>query len=190
MGSYTIIADTSRSIIELLRAKMTPEPMQKQEMIGLCEPGDRGSYILGIHLFNIEENGELRQVNPVNLGGDERRNPPLTLSLSYMISVMSKSDISSRAIDEQRILGKAAQVLHDYRRIPEEHLVGTIKDYNENIEINLMNLTLEEKVRIWSSFNEPYRLSMFYKVGPINLESDIIRKTKRVVDMSVTIKEK
>ena len=61
MGSYTIIADVSRSIVEMLRKTMIPEPIQKEEEIGLCSPNDRGNHILGIYLYDLDENPEKKE---------------------------------------------------------------------------------------------------------------------------------
>ena len=53
----------------------------------------------------------------------------------------------------------------------------------------MQTIELEEKVKVWSMFSEPYKLSAFYTVGPINVDSTVIRvPSKRVV--SVDIKSK
>ncbi len=39
----------------------------------------------------------------------------------------------------------------------------------------MLPLELEEKVKIWSMFNESYRLSIFFSLGPVLIESKHIK---------------
>lgn len=190
MGSYTAIADVSRSIIELLKNELVPEPIKKQESIGLCPPNDRGSNILGLYLYNMEENPDTRSREKIVLDKEHFKDPPMSLNLYYMLFAYSDSEPLTRTIDEQRILGKAIQKLNDYRRIPEKYLMGTIKENNEIIDIQMVNLSLEEKVKTWSLFSQPYKISAFYKVGPIYIEADNIKSFKRVTEVNISIQEK
>ena len=53
MAKYTVIADTCRTVVEMLKDNLVPEPMSKPESIGVCDPKDRGNFVLGIHPYNI-----------------------------------------------------------------------------------------------------------------------------------------
>ena len=99
-------------------------------------------------------------------------------------------DLITRAVDEQRILGKAIQVLNENSQIEKEYLMGTLKENEETVSLSMINMSLEEKVRIWSLFNQPYRISAFYKVGPIFLESDKIKTFKRVQTVDISVHQK
>ncbi len=46
----------------------------------------------------------------------------------------------------------------------------------------MLNLPLEEKLRIWNIPNVAYKTSLFYKVGPIEIQSEKTRDIQRVVD--------
>ncbi|OEF97127.1 DUF4255 domain-containing protein [Desulfuribacillus alkaliarsenatis] len=180
MDSYEVIADVSRSLVELLRKNLTPEPVAKEELIGLCPPYEAGNYILGLHMYNIEEKKNMGTQRMLNISPGVQKDPPIPLMLYYMLTVYSKTELANRAIDEQRILGRAMQVFHDFSK-----LKG-----NPHIEISAIQMSMDDKAKIWSIFNQPYQLSLYYSVGPVYLESDIIRDTKPVVDFKVDIQSK
>ena len=190
MGSYTVIADVSRSIIEILRSRLVPEPVKKAETIGLCPPNDRGNNILGLYLYDIEENPDTRSREKIILDKEHYKDPPISLNLYYMLFAYSDSEPITRSIDEQRILARAIQQLNDNRRIPEEYLQGTVKENHENIDIQMINIGLDEKVKIWSLFNQPYKISAFYKVGPVFMEADKIKSFKRVTEVNISVQQK
>ena len=54
-------------------------------------------------------------------------------------------------------------------------------------KIELLELETEEKSRIWNIPNQPYRLSLFYKVYPVELVSEKITSITRVVETDITI---
>ena len=190
MGNYTIIADVSRSILELLKNNLVPEPIKKAENIGVCAPNDRGNNNLGLYLYDIDENPESRSMERIILDKEHYKDAPMSLNLYYMLFAYSETDLITRAIDEQRILGKAIQTLNENAQIEKEYLVGTLKENEETVAIHMINMSLEEKVRIWSLFNQPYRISAFYKVGPIFLESDKVKTVKRVQKVDISVHRK
>jgi hypothetical protein len=170
MSTYSAIADTGSTIIKLLRDNMCPEPVPNQESILMCPATEKGDYLLGLHLYDIQESGDYRQVNMVNVSERIRRHPPLALTLFYMLTVNSTAHISSKSIDEQRILGRAMQILYDYP------IIVPSASGNDNgnvppIGITPHSMTYEEKSRIWSSLNVPSRLALYYKVSPIIIDS-------------------
>lgn len=190
LGSYTIIADVSRSIVEMLRKTMIPEPIQKEEGIGLCSPNDRGNHILGIYLYDLEENPEQRSKERRYLDREHYKEPPISINLYYMLFAYSDADPANRIYDEQRILGRAIQQMNENRRLTDEYLKGTLKEKEEFIELAMIPISLEEKVRIWSLFQQPYRICAFYKAGPVFLESTKIFQTKRVKEVHILLEEK
>lgn len=190
MGSYTVIADTSNTIVEILRKTMTPEPIEKPESIGLCQPDDRNGFLLGVYLYQIQENMEMFSQEKITLDEIHYKNPPMSFYLDYMIFVHSESEINTRLIDEQRIIGRAIQQMNNHRKVPERFLMGTLKENQERIYIQAMTLSLEERSKIWSLFHQPYRTCFFYRAGPVFLDTDFIKDVKRVVSAEISIQQK
>ena len=174
MAKYSVISDVSRTIVDLLQAELVPEPVAQAEQIGVCDPHDRGNLVVGDHIYDISESGEARATNPVLQPDGSLRKPPVALNLSMMISVASKTEKETRAIDEQMIMGRVIQVLEDNRRLPEKYMPPALRASGETILVSNVPTELEEKTKIWTMFSESYKLSVFYKVGPVQLESAVV----------------
>ena len=92
MAKYSVISDVSRTIIDLLQANLVPELVGQAEQIGACDPHERGNCVVGVHIYDIRESGEMRPNTPVLQPDGTMRNPPVPLYLSMMISVASKAE--------------------------------------------------------------------------------------------------
>ena len=180
MAKYTIISDVGQAITNILREKLTPEPIDKAEKIGICEPKDRGEYIVGIHPYDIKEDLTSQKREPIHLPDGREQDPPSMIELYYMISVSSKAQIELKSAEESRIIGKVIQVFKDNQVIPQNYLPDDSKI--EKIPISMIPLEMEEKVKIWTMFGESYKLSVFYLVGPVAIESEVVRKPEKRVE--------
>ena len=180
LAKYTIISDVGQAITNILREKLTPEPIDKAEKIGICEPKDRGEYIVGIHPYDIKEDLTSQKREPIHLPDGREQDPPSMIELYYMISVSSKAQIELKSAEESRIIGKVIQVFKDNQVIPQNYLPDDSKI--EKIPISMIPLEMEEKVKIWTMFGESYKLSVFYLVGPVAIESEVVRKPEKRVE--------
>ena len=188
MGQYTAIAEVSQSIIKLLRKELFPDIIKKYEQIALSSPSNSGDVKVGLHLYEIKENSDFIQRNMISAGENILKFPPQSLTLFYLLTVYSNADKNSKAIDEQRILGKVMQILNDHPVFEKDDLLGSIGDEDESFEIIRENLSFEDKVKLWQFPNIPYQLSMVYKVQPVMIESTRIKEVKRVKDVSINIR--
>ncbi|MDQ2085362.1 DUF4255 domain-containing protein [Herbivorax sp. ANBcel31] len=190
MARYFALSEVGNSIINLLRDNMCPELIQNRDMILLCSPFDKNDFVLSLHLYDIQENGSFRNVNMINLDNERQQYPSISLTLYYMISVNIGRDIKSKAVDEQRILGRTMQILHDSPVIENSKLGNSFDEGEEPLKVVLNNLTFDEKIKLWSASNSPIKLALYYTVSPVLIESTRIKTTKRVVDMDLIIKKK
>ncbi|MFI3174331.1 MAG: DUF4255 domain-containing protein [Bacillota bacterium] len=192
MALYTVIADTSETILELLRKHMVPDVLQNKEDIGICRPDDRGTATLGIQLYHIEQNQEIKNQGRVMLDDEHFMNPPSSMHLNYMVFVRSDSAVATRSIDEQRILGRAIQVLDDNGRVKQEDLKGVLAMGENRLDMQNLVLPFEEASKIYTLFDRTFVLGVFYKVGPVFLDMAEVRRVTRVTsaDISVEMKQK
>ena len=191
MAKYSVISDVSRTIVDLLQAELVPEPVAQREQIGACDPHDRGNLVVGVHIYDISESGEARPNGPVLQPDGSLRNPPVSLYLSLMVSVASKAEKETRAIDEQMIMGRVIQVLEDNKRLPEKYMPPALRAAGEVIRVSNVPMELEEKTKIWTMFSESYKLSVFYKIGPVLLESAVVtRPATRVREIQLGTEQK
>lgn len=182
MAKYTVIADIGKGILEMLRDKLVPEPVDKSQKIGICEPKDRGDYIVGIHPYDIKEEHGGIQRESVTLPDGKVQDPPAMIEIYYMISVCSKAELEAKAMDEANIMGKIIQVLNDNPVVPNRYMPNNADNTSINVPISSLPIDMEEKVKIWTMFGEPYKLSVFYVAGPIPIDSENIHKPKRRVE--------
>lgn len=188
MGSYTVISDVGQGILGLLRRHMVPDVLPEEEQIGLCSPKETGEYRLGLYLFDIRESEGMRNEPMRWLGEETRAYPSMFLNLYYMLVPYSRSDLKFRFAEEQRILGRALQILRDYPGLNsmtyEEETV-----HSEMIQIEILDMSYEEKNRIWNGLNEESRNAIYFRVSGVELESERKQEVKRIRELQVQIEE-
>lgn len=188
MGSYTVIAETGSALVNLLRRELVPQIIQNADSIGQASPADRGDLVVCIHLYDISESAEFRQSGMVSDGVKRQKFPPAYLTLSYLITAFSSSDVKFRSEEEQRILGKVAQVCRDYSILNAETM-EFVSGGREGIRLEMQRMEPEEKLKVWNFPNLPNRLSLYYKVGPVPMESAKTRDIQRVRGMEFRAEE-
>lgn len=190
MGRYTTFAEVSTAIVTLLRDTISPEPLPKPEQIGICSPKEKDNYIVGVFLYDIEIHKEMELQSRVILDEQRYKEPPLSFSLYYMIFVNLKADSSTKQIDEQRILGRIIQQLYNYRKVPQNYLNGSIKQQQETISLQYINLSLEDKNKLYAMWNHSHETACFYKVSPVFMDTEMIYTTKRVKQIDFHVQDK
>lgn len=189
MSKYTAIADVSAALVELLRANLVPEPIMNPAQIDLCFPYEKGDLLLGVYLYEVRNSESVRVTNKINVNVSEQQYPPVHLSLYYMITAFSASDLKFRAMDDYKILGRVMQTLYDNAVIDLKKLNANDQSLIQNIRLEMLNPDSDERGRLWAFPNLPYRLSLFYKAGPVEIESTKYRTVKRIVDMKIDLEE-
>lgn len=181
MSSYNMIANVGNTIVEVLKDSLVPNVIQNENSIGLCSPNDKGDFILGIYLYNIEENRDMRMNSYISNGADTQIKPPIFLNLYYMITPYSQSEVKFRSYENQIILGKVIQTLNDCATI--------IDNFGNALNINMINLNDDQKRNILNSFgnNSNNNVSIFYRVSPVQIESTNTRHIVRVKDIDLSI---
>lgn len=191
MADYSIIADLGNEIVKLLRENLCPEPIKNPESIMLCPHSDSGDYMLGIHLYDIQEDGDYPQLNMITIDEKTRRFPPMPIILYYMFTVKSQAHISSKSIDEQRILGRVMQVLYDNPTFKISHARNASDVVDEEIYLTPNLLSFEDKSKLWNtSSSSGSKLALYFKAAPVLINSNRVAHASRVIDISVNVSEK
>lgn len=110
----------------------------------------------------------------------------MLLSLSYMITAYSQGDIQYRLSQEERILGRVIQYFYDNPVIPLDEVDPQMTSGTE-LHITMLKPDVDEKSRIWSFPNVGNRLSLFYKVSPVAIDSEIRKDITRVTDLDINV---
>lgn len=171
---FTVVSMVNDRLLRLLRKHLVPGVISGREDIGLCMPKDHGDLVLGICLYDVQENSEIRMTGMM-AEANSLRFPPMYLDLYYMVTAYSNIQIRYREEENHRILAKVMQVLHDYPKMEGE----------DQMHAEYQNLTLEQKMSVWNNFKSGYQLSLFYKVSPVRLESNRSQDMVRVREIEV-----
>lgn len=186
---YTVISAAGMGIVRLLQSKMVPKLISSRDGIGLCSPQEHGDIVLGIYLYDIRENEEVRVNGMQPADEDYLQFPPMYLNLHYMISVYLDMDIRYRFEEQQRILGSVMQIIHDNPILDSDTMQPAEGAALKDLRLEYENLETEEKAKIWNAISTPYQLSLFYKISPIKLESAIFKPVSRVKEVSVHLQD-
>lgn len=178
MTSYTAIAKVSENIMTGLKEQLVPELIRFPGQIVLCSPGQRDNASLGIFLYDIQESEVLRTHGMIDIAANRQQFPPVYMTLYYMITAYSDGDVRFRAIQEERVLGKVIQYFHDYPIL----LSG-----ETDSRIELQRISTEDKLKLWSFPEQPYKVSLFYKVSPVPIESAVTKEVVRVRERKVNV---
>ena len=193
MAEYTAIFEAAEAVAELLRREMTPEPISKPELIGLCTPFEPEDFQLTVYLYALEEETHRRQ-SPYAFqteGRDAQRMPPLALNLHLALTARSKAPVQTRAADEYRILGRAMQVVRDHPDLA-PYCGGSLAASGQPVRLSLENDRERQEAlqRAWSGSNKPYKLSFSCRVETVLLDSERVRSVARVRHIRIETEEK
>lgn len=186
---YTVISAAGMAVVKLLQGHMVPELIPSRDGISLCCPTEHGDIIVGIYLYDIRENEEVRMNGMQPVDEAYLQFPPMYLNLHYMITAYLDMDIRYRSEEQQRILGSIMQIIHDNPILDSDTMQPAKGAAPGDLRLEYENLQTEEKVKIWSSISMPYQLSLFYKLSPVKLESTIFTPVTRVKEVSVHLQE-
>lgn len=182
----TILRDVGESVKELLRQKISE--LSDENTILFDSPADIEDTTipkLSMFLYQIVENGHLRNVEPKSTGIDQTRYPPLALDLYYIFTPFANNRET-----EVIILERIMQIFYDNAVIKGEMLALSLKESgNDEIRIIPNNLSFEELNKLWERFpNKNFKLSVSYILTPVKIPSEkpdtII---KRVIEKDIKV---
>jgi len=179
MSDYSVIRDIGMTMRHLLENNLTP--LVAPENIVLESPAEIQNdslHKLSLFLFKVEENPYLKNQETQNPDHKKIKRPPLSLDLFYLVTPFA-NDRSQ----EHLILGRVMQVFHDYAILKEHILKEGLEGSSEEFHVTLYSLPFEELFQLWQSFSEKsFRLSLCYKVTPVEVDSTREFEAKRVVE--------
>ncbi len=180
MAGPGVLADVSETMTNALDATLAtlfPAPAPTAILHDLATPIPPNPATLAVVLYEVTEDASSRN-KPMqrvrNLAGQHvLRKPPLTLILRYMIVPFAGDRLT-----EQRMLGAAMQTVYDTSVLAGPALQGTnapegLVGSDAALAITLDPLTLEERTRVFTAVQRPYRLSMSYQVRVANIDPSL-----------------
>lgn len=170
MSASTAIGMVSESLRSLLMNEMQITPPVPVTLLAPDETG--GDRRINLFLYRILENPALKNLDwQVKRGNSSLLvPPPLSLNLYYLMTPYAQNDPLTGNARAHEILGEAMRVFHEHAIAPQSVLAPGLHTAKEQVKIMLNPLDLDELGRVWSTFSQPFRLSVMYEVSVVQLE--------------------
>lgn len=170
MSASTAIGRVSESLRNLLLGEMQLTPAVPVRIQAPDETG--GARRINLFLYKVQENPFLRNLDwQVSPADSSRLVPPLlSLNLYYLLTPYAVNDADLGNAATHEILGEAMRVFYEFPVVPTEYLAGDLDEAREQIKITQNGLDMEELSQVWSTFSEPFRLSVLYEVAVVQLD--------------------
>jgi len=168
MSVSSALGLVSASLRNLLMGEMAP-----QVPVTILAPDEAGGdQRVNLFLYKIEENSFLQNEDWTVKPGDSNQlmPPPLSLILSYLMTPYAKNDPQTGNATAHEILGEAMRVFYENSVIPQNFLEPDLKGAREQFRIVYTALDPEELSRLWSTFAQPFRLSVRYQVSTVQVD--------------------
>ena len=188
MSDFSVISEVGNAILKLLREKVCPELIQSPEAIRLVSPAEKNAdYQLGLYMYDIQEPREFQRNDMIRTGANQARYPSRPLTLYFALYVNGKSQMMSDAETELRIMGRVIQVLLDYAVLKG---TGNAEEGEADASVTLLNLSFEDKTKLWSVLSVPYQVAVYFSVSPVVLSSERVYTFTRVVETEYRVDQK
>ena len=188
MSDFSVISGVGNAILKLLREKVSPGLIQSPEAIRLVSPAEKNAdYQLGLYMYDIQELREFQRNDMIRTGANQARYPSRPLTLYFALYVNGKSQMMSDAETELRIMGRVIQVLLDYAVLKG---TGNAEEGEADASVTLLNLSFEDKTKLWSVLSVPYQVAVYFSVSPVVLSSERVYTFTRVVETEYRVDQK
>jgi hypothetical protein len=160
----------SESLHNLLIGEMQLSPAVGVTILAPDEGG--GNRRINLFLYQVQENPAFKNMDwQVKRGSADTLVPPsLSLNLFYLLTPYAQNDPQTGNAAAHEILGEAMRVFYENPIIPEDYLADELQDTREQIQIIQNTLDMEELARVWSTFTQPFRLSVLYQVSVVQID--------------------
>jgi hypothetical protein len=185
MADYTAFVEAGTALVELLRDRMTPEPLGNRELISLCSPHESENNQLTLFLYHIEEENQNLSAGYYQVDRDTQRRRPAQYTLRYLVTAHSKAPAQLREADQHRIMGAAMQILRDNPVLPAKYLTGSAAEEGAQWHVSIEKTPLEQLLKIWNNTSKEYKLSFVAMVTGVSVSSATERRTARVTEITV-----
>lgn len=193
MSNPLAIAATTLTLQAILQSGIVNDPADTDltdTTVTILPPdkarGNTSANQLNLFLYQILPNAAWRNLNiPSQVMTGETGNPPLALTLHYLITAFGKDNDTTLPYGHH-LLCKAMSILYDHALLgPDEIRAATSASFPgsdldkqvERVRITLQPLSLEEISKLWTGLVTQYRLSVGYEVSVALIDSTQAKKT-------------
>ncbi|SET51546.1 IPT/TIG domain-containing protein [Nitrosomonas marina] len=171
MSDSSAIGMVGESLVNLLEGEMQSTPSVDVTVLAPDENA-QGNRRINLFLYKVEENTYLKnkewEVSRTN--SEQITAAPLSLNLHYLMTAYAQNDQQTGNTSAHEVLGEAMRVMNEFPIIPGSYLVSGLNDAREQVKIMLKTTDIDEISKIWTTFSEPYRLTVPYEVSVVQLD--------------------
>jgi hypothetical protein len=121
---------------------------------------------LSIYLYQVVPNPFINNRGYIPAGSGVQVFPPLSLNLYYLVTPLHDAPEDCLVT-----LGHVMQVFAAHAVIRARFLDSHLRPEQPDVKLSFHPTTLEDLMRIWNGFNQPYRLSVCYQVQAVAIDS-------------------
>lgn len=168
-----MITRTGIKLTEILKT-ILPEQMNVDvDRIGMGMPGEEHNLLVSICLYDIRKNTDMSSPYMITVSQEELKYPSAYYDLYYMLVPCADSDVKYRMEENARLLDVMLQLLGD---------VHFLK-LGQEIGFELCDMDFDTKAKIWAGLNQPMRMAVYCKAGPVEIQSTRRKRVSRVTDI-------
>lgn len=195
MAGYTVIADVSKTVLQVLRRNIVERDLGDlvdTDQIVLASPADisdDSDVRLSLFLYNVSKDPHLSNVPSQQIGENTYQDPPLALNLQYLLTAYPSTDDDQvvRVHEQHQLLGLAMQIFHDNARIQGDSLHGSLHT-EEALSLSLQPEADADLETVWSLIEDtPLEPSVAYEAGPITIDSLGTETVDRVSERDISV---
>lgn len=135
-------------------------------MVQLQETG------VSVWLYRLARDEQRLNQPPRRLPPNLTRSVPLPLRLHYLLTPMMRGTGGDPAPEtDQQVIGTILRIFHDRPLLAGADLAGALAGTAGELAVRLESADIEQIARIWDTLDEPYRTSLCYEVGLVEVES-------------------
>lgn len=189
MADYTAFVEASNALVEMLRDKLTPEPLGDREAISLCSPHDSGNNQLTLYLYQIEEESPQNNVGYYQADRNTMRIRPAQFVMRYLVTAHSKAPAQLKEADQHRLIGAVVQTLRDNPVIPSKYVSGSSAAEGAQLHVSVEKTTMEQMLKIWNNTTKEYKLSLVVMLTGASISSGRTRQVARVEEVEISAEQ-
>jgi len=171
---------TGQCLLKLLQSGLCPDYVRDADNILLTVPWEEADFRVGIYLYDIQDYSAAITGETV-ISDEERRFPPKAVELCYMVFCNEKHRFGG--VQREQVHA----VLNEITRSIYDNPVMERED-GESVQFSFLRESVEFKIRLWGSFNQPLQPAIYVRAVPVLVQSRRSRKAVGVRSRDFDVK--
>lgn len=170
-----MLTRTGVKLTEALKMILGEQMNVEADRIGMGIPGEQHNLLVCICLYDIRKNTGMLSSDMITVSQEELKYPSSYYDLYYMLVPCSDSDVKYQKEEDTKLLDVMLQFLGDVHFLNPGREIG----------FELCDMDFDSKAKIWAGLNQPMRMAVYCKAGPVEIQSTRRKRVSRVTDIQM-----